>query len=367
MCSRKSQGLHIICFTGNSGLTDYALSLHRELSKPFMSTLITNKNFSGDEDHVWKFFGRTRGYLLSLPSFLLRELFVWRPDILLFQSWLKFPLLESLVVRVLKLGGRKLVLTVHDTLPHYPKPWSRFSVGRFFSAFDGLVVHSQISADTVRKLGYKGKLTIIPHGSYSLFNKGRVGRNEARARLGIGGSTFAVLFFGHIDGRKGCFEYVEAARQFAPFEAVFFLAGQLDLGAADARNFHEAVAATPSVKAMLGRVPQDEVEILFRAADLVALPYREGSTSGVFKLAVEFGVPVVCTEMGDLGDAARDGIALGIPAGSDIASGLADAVRRMMGSSDLRRDYVFRLNQERARTSWTTVGEQYASFITSAV
>jgi len=346
-------------------LTDYALSLHRELSKKFTSMLVTNRNFSGNESGVRKLFGRTRQYPLSLSSFLLREFFSWRADIVVFQSWLKFPLLESLAVRFLRLGGGKLVLTVHDTLPHYPKPWSRFSVRCFFSAFDGLVVHSQVSAETVRELGYKGAIAVIPHGSYSLFNNGRLGRAEARAKLEITEETFAVLFFGHVDERKGCFEYVEAARQFSPGESAFLLAGQLDLGSADAREFREAVAATPSVKAMLGRVPHEEVETLFRAADLVALPYREGSTSGVFKLAVEFGVPVVCSDVGDLGEAARQGIALGIPAGPRLASELVGAVRRMMADSSLRESYVIRLQQERARTSWTVVGEQYASFINS--
>ncbi|PPE75636.1 hypothetical protein C3942_01710 [Solimonas fluminis] len=360
----KMRVLHIICFTGNSGLTDYALSLHRELSTRFSSTLLTNRNFPGNESGVHKFFGRTRNYPLSLPSFLLRELFWRRPEVLVFQSWLKFPLLESVAVRCLRLGGGKLVLTVHDTLPHYPKPWSRLSVRSYFSAFDGLVVHSQVSADTVRKLGYNGKISIIPHGSYSLFNKGRLGRDEARAKLGIAEDIFVVLFFGHVDERKGCVEFVHAARVFSPAEAVFIVAGSPDFGAIAAREFRKEVLA-PSVKAMLGRVPQDEVETLFRAADLVALPYREGSTSGVFKLAVEFGVPVVCTDVGDLGDAVRQGTAFGIPAGPDIASNLSRAIRRMIDEPQLRAVYAARMVEERTRTSWTVVGEQYASFINS--
>jgi len=70
----QPRSLHVICFTGNSGLTDYALSLHRELSTRFSSTLVTNRNFSGDKIGVRKFFGRTRRYPLSMASFLLREL-----------------------------------------------------------------------------------------------------------------------------------------------------------------------------------------------------------------------------------------------------------------------------------------------------
>jgi glycosyltransferase involved in cell wall biosynthesis len=357
--------LDIVCFTGNSGLSDYAQSLHLELSKQFSSRLVINKNFAADgTPNVAKVFGRTRRYPLSLPLFLFMELFSWRPEILVFQSWLKFPLLESLVVRMLRLRGGKLVLTVHDTLPHYPKPWSRLSVRSYFSAFDGLVTHSQVSADAVRKLGYKGKITVIPHGSYSLFNKGRLGRDEARAKLGIAEGVFAVLFFGHVDERKGCVEFVHAARDFLPAEAVFIVAGAPDFGVVAAREFRKEALA-PSVKAMLGRVPQDEVETLFRAADLVALPYREGSTSGVFKLAVEFGVPVVCTDVGDLGEAARQGAAFGIPAGPDIAANLSRAVRKMMNEPHLREGYAARMAEERARTNWTVVGEQYASFINS--
>lgn len=362
-----SRAVHIVCFTGNSGLTDYALSLHIELSGRFSSILVTNRNFVPPPDcpaGVHRIFGRTRRYPISVPHFMLREVFAWRPDVLVFQSWLKFPLLESLLLRFLRLAGSKLVLTVHDTMPHYPKPWSRLSVRSFFSAFDGLVAHSEISARTIRELGYRGKIKIVPHGSYSLFNKGRVGRKEARAKLGIGDGIFAVLFFGHVDERKGCFEYLQAAQQFASSEAVFMIAGQLDVGAAAASELREA-AAIPSVKAMFGRVPQDDVEALFRAADVVALPYREGSTSGVFKLAVEFGVPVVCTKVGDLGEAADRGIAMGIPAGSDIASNLAKALRHIMDDPQLRQQYASRMEQERARTSWAVVGEQYANFIDS--
>ena len=47
------------------------------------------------------------------------------------------------------------------------------------------------------------------------------------------------------------------------------------------------------------RIDFQDVEKYFSAADIIALPYLEGTTSGVLKLALAFGKPVVATNVGD--------------------------------------------------------------------
>ena len=52
-----------------------------------------------------------------------------------------------------------------------------------------------------------------------------------------------------------------------------------------------------------GYVPDDEVAGLFRASDLIVLPYRSGSQTGIAPLAAALGKPVVSTDAGGISEA----------------------------------------------------------------
>jgi glycosyltransferase involved in cell wall biosynthesis len=45
-------------------------------------------------------------------------------------------------------------------------------------------------------------------------------------------------------------------------------------------------------------IPDDEVEVYLKAADVLVLPYKEIFQSGVLFLAYAFGLPVVATDVG---------------------------------------------------------------------
>ena len=76
-----------------------------------------------------------------------------------------------------------------------------------------------------------------------------------------------------------------------------------------------------------GYLADDEVEALFKAADVVVLPYRSATQSGVTHVAYALGVPVIITDVGGLGEtveAERTGLV--VPPGDPGA--LADQVVR---------------------------------------
>ena len=73
----------------------------------------------------------------------------------------------------------------------------------------------------------------------------------------------------------------------------------------------------------------------FAAADVLAMPYRHISQSGVLYLALSLGVPVVATTVGALPEVLRhDDSALLVPPESPAM--LADALSRLLGDSELR-------------------------------
>jgi glycosyltransferase involved in cell wall biosynthesis len=56
------------------------------------------------------------------------------------------------------------------------------------------------------------------------------------------------------------------------------------------------------VDASFSPANDEEVELLFKAADIVALPYLEGSQSGVKFMAYAYGRPVLVSDVGSLAE-----------------------------------------------------------------
>ena len=54
-------------------------------------------------------------------------------------------------------------------------------------------------------------------------------------------------------------------------------------------------------------IADDEVEALFRAADVTVLPYRAGTQSGVTHVAYALGSAVIATNVGGITETVREG------------------------------------------------------------
>ena len=98
------------------------------------------------------------------------------------------------------------------------------------------------------------------------------------------------------------------------------------------------------------------------ASDVVALPYREGTTSGVLKLAIAFGVPVVATRVGDLPEEVPTGGGILFDAGD----GLADRLQNALTTIRLDHDAFAEVMRDAAsRSDWAPIASAYANFLLS--
>ena len=176
-------------------------------------------------------------------------------------------------------------VTVHDVLPHYPRAWSRAEYGFYYRSFDRVVVHSDAALAGVHALGVTGEVLLVPHGIYDIFDLTGVSRSQARAKIGgLVEEDFVVLFFWYLELRKGLMEFIEAAKALRYCKDVrFLIAGGSNL-TSHGRSYVERLEATmefPNVIVHDRRIVFEEVENYFAASDVVALPYLEGTTSGV--------------------------------------------------------------------------------------
>jgi len=355
--------ISVICFTGDSGLTDYSASLCRELAHLADVELVTADSFSADRyktDFIThKIFRRTRHLPVDLFRFVAHILRT-KPRWVLYQSWVKIAWLDGLIVALFRLFGIRCALTIHDILPHYPKKWSPAEVAFFFRRFDALIVHSQNQAKKLASLGVTATPLVVPHGIYDIFNIDHLTQEQARAFLpSIAPQDFVVLFFGHLEDRKGILEFLEcAARLQSHSEIKFLIAGKPKPSKQVEAALDEA-RALPNVILHDKTIPHHEVQYYVAACDALALPYREGTTSGVLKLAMAFGKPALCTDVGDFAETLEEWPGLLLDQTNLVADLEAKILLAASDRNALSQDTSLRSKE----FQWDSIAARYAKFL----
>jgi D-inositol-3-phosphate glycosyltransferase len=151
------------------------------------------------------------------------------------------------------------------------------------------------------------KITVIPFGINNTASDTQMSGVEARRLLRIGERAKIILFFGNIAPYKGVEYLVDAFQQIVTRSDSYHLviAGRCK----DCQEYwHTIQDATLELvkrnKVTLRPefVPDDQIEVFFKAADVLVLPYRHVYQSGVLFLALNFGLPVLAADVGSLRD-----------------------------------------------------------------
>jgi beta-1,4-mannosyltransferase len=262
-------------------------------------------------------------------------------------------------LRLVRRAGTRLVWTAHDLFRHdRPEdPRERAFMRDLFGICDAVIVHCAAAGDAlVEALGLPAsasdRVRVIPHGHYAGAYPDTVGRLEARARLGIDAEAPLVAFVGWVRPYKGVLELVDAFAGVDVPQARLVIAGRaLDEGYA--ARLGARAAADPRVSLRLGFVPDEELQVYLRAADVVATPFLEIFTSGSVLLAMSFGRAVIAPRRGCVAETLdEDGGVLYDPADP---GGLEQALRDAL-AGDL--EGMGRHNEERlALYGWDRVAE----------
>jgi glycosyltransferase involved in cell wall biosynthesis len=188
---------------------------------------------------------------------------------------------------------------------------------------------------------------------------------QAKQRLGIKDTEKTILFFGNIGPYKGLEFLVAAFQRLASEHADYrlIIAGKLRGGA---EKYWEDIRSAIGRDVNGGRViqriefiPDEETELYFKAADVLALPYTQIYQSGVLFLGYSFGLPVIAADVGSLGEGVVEG-RTGFLCRPRDPGELAHAIATYF-ESDLFKELNGRREEIRAyakaRHSWDVVGE----------
>lgn len=203
----------------------------------------------------------------------------------------------------LRKKGTAVVWTVHNLSAHdgrfeYLEKWFWRS---FTRRLDGYISLSDVGRDLARQKFPKLRRIpgfVIRHGHYRGDYPDHVSREEARRQLGIDADIPVLLFFGRIRSYKNVPQLI---RSFQGLEtrAQLVIAGKPNTPSLD-EDIEAAMADDPRVMYVPSLIPDSEVQLYFRAADVVVLPFAEILNSGSAMLALSFDVPVIVPRMGSL-------------------------------------------------------------------
>jgi len=249
------------------------------------------------------------------------------PGLVVLKWWLPFfgPAFASSVGRPRR-NGTRVVLVCDNLVPHEHRPGDHALTRWMLSRSDGYLVMSESVERDLDRLKPKAPRRRVAHPLYAQFERGRWTRESAREALKLEGDV--VLFFGYVRRYKGLDVLLDAwplVRARRP--ATLVVAGEFYEDPAPYRARAAAAGGEPQVRLLERYLDDSEVEAVFKAADVVVLPYRAATQSGVTHVAYALGLPVITTDVGGLSETVRpDETGLIVPPGDPAA--LAGAIVR---------------------------------------
>jgi glycosyltransferase involved in cell wall biosynthesis len=320
-------------------------------------------------------FSRKALRVLRYYARLLRYAATARPEIFHVLWNNKFEAFDrTLLMLFYKWTGKKIVLTVHNVnagkRDGRDTRLNRLTLRIQYRLADHLFVHTEkMKSELTQEFSVPGRrITVVPFGINNAVPNTRLTSAEAKRRLGLTADHKTLLFFGRITPYKGLEYLITAFRSLARKHGEYRLviAGRPDQCESYWQPIRADLRRDTESGAVLLRpdfIPDDEVEVYFKGADALVLPYRDIYQSGVLFLAHSFGLPVLAADVGSLRDDIVEG-ETGFVFAPEDAEGLVESIERYFLSelyANLNSCRQVIREMATQRHSWDIVGEKTMS------
>jgi glycosyltransferase involved in cell wall biosynthesis len=284
-----------------------------------------------------------------------------KPDLTVFKYWMPFfaPGYDVIVRRLNRKQVGRTCFLLDNVIPHEPRPGDRWLTKRVLEKVDTFIAQSAVVREDLLKFRPDAVYREVPHPVYSSFPQGR-SRDLGREHLGVR-TEQVILFFGFIRAYKGLLNLIRAMAQ---------IDRDLDVSLVIGGEFYEDDQPYKAEVARLGLadrvvwhdryIPHEEVGDFFNAADAVVLPYQSATQSGIIQIAMNYGTPIITTNVGGLAEVVKDG-EMGYVVPPEDPKALAAAITRYFREGK-REAFSAAVAAERERYSWNPMAEALEAF-----
>src|SRR4030066_1837034 len=226
---------------------------------------------------------------------------------------------RTILILFYKLFGKKIILTAHniDEKERDGKNniINKMSLKFLYNNVNGLIVHTEkMKSQLIANFNVQeSKITVIPHGIMDVVPTTTINNIEARNVLGLNMNEKVILFFGNIAPYKGLDDLINALiiLNRSNYTVKLIIAGKVK----DCKTYWDNIDETirkndlrNNLLLKIKHIPDEEIELYFKSADALVLPYKYIFQSGVIFLSYYFGLPVIATDVGSLKEEIDNGI-----------------------------------------------------------
>ncbi len=313
---------------GTYNMYIYTHGLCESIAEYVDLTLWTNHHYPGKKKLNYPvrrvFFKRSekmkQGFLRNVMRFyeyhsgyytLLKELKKNRHDLVHIQ-WLLHYKSDILFLTIIRKYCPKIIYTAHNIFPHRDGERAYKELGRIYSVVDTVLVHGEKIRDEFTALfgDYIDKVSVQRHGSFkeqelsydlNLIERTVLNKLEQHDRV--------FLFLGNIFYNKGVDRLAEIWLETFKDDQRFCLviAGRKSKNYKVLDKLEDALAACDNVLYINHFIDDNLLNFLLDQSQLVLLPYRHASMSGVIFTAAGFKKPVLTTKTGAIQEYLLDG------------------------------------------------------------
>lgn len=227
------------------------------------------------------------------------------PDILFMKYWMSFfgPSLGA-VAGKLKSSGTKTITILDNVIPHEQRFFDKSFTRYFLNRNSGFVAMSEKVKRDLLSLRPDAQVVLLPHPLYNHFGA-KQDRLSAREKLGLKPNLKTILFFGLIRDYKGLDLLIEA---FSTLDDSYQLviAGETYGSFEMYQKLIDRSANRDRISVFAEYISDQRVPLFFSAADVLVLPYRAATQSGVTAIAYHFDLPIIATDTGGLKELVLD-------------------------------------------------------------
>ena len=300
------------------GIAHFSGCLYRELKlQKHEPTLINLRNqypklfFPGKSQYETEsFFSDLSSYRILTPynpityKRTYKGILSYNPDVVIFNFFIPFQA-PSFIYLVRKLNQQKIrtLIITHNIDFHEKWFCANLLTNILLRKSWKIVSLSQsVHEDIVhQKPELKTKAHVLFHPLYDFYNQNRYTTTDAKARLGVNGRK-VILFYGYIKPYKGLdillrsFSMIKKALP----EAFLLIAGEIYGDKSGYYNLIKSSGFKEDIQLTEQYVDNKLTELYFKAADLLATPYRQATQRGVVQIAYSMDIGVVVTPVGGL-------------------------------------------------------------------
>lgn len=196
--------------------------------------------------------------------------------------------------------GSKIVLTVHDLLPHDTAEVHKQIFQSLYHFVDRIICHSGHIETRLRDefAVSDEKIDVIPHGPF-FYDLPRTNSDEIRQSFGVEAGSVLVLWQGIIFPYKGVDLLLKAWQEVEANDgnACLVIAGTGAPELLDQIRCQVVELGLKRVHLHFRFITPQELVALYRAADIVVYPYRAITTSGALATGLAIGKAIVASDL----------------------------------------------------------------------